>query len=210
MGGGGPAAYAPERCSAMQSVQSATLQIATSRTSGAFDRSSSAAGPGSCSTDSRSRSASEMADTAAAEAAQVRPWGRPQNSCSPRGACDPGSLPAAVASADAHAVTSGSAADMAALLTAHRQIAMGCAASAEMVEVQGNLRACRQVPHSQLATRCALALHMWTSITAGKDNGLACDQLPAAACTCHCPSSTPQAPCHICGHTSQHPVRVTL
>ena len=101
-----------------------------------------------------------MADTAAAEAAEARRRGRPQSSASPRGACDPGSLPAAVASADVHAVTSGNAADMAALLTAHRQIATGRGASAEMVEVQGNLRACRQASYLQPAAQSAYELHL--------------------------------------------------
>ena len=151
MGGGGTAEYAPERCSAMNSEQSATLQIAMSRTPGALDRGSSAIGTGACSTGFLSRSGSAMVDTAAAERPQVRQQGRPQNSSSTRGACDPRSLPAAVASADAHAVASGNAADMVALLSAHRQIALGRTTSAEAVEVQSNLRACRRASHSRLA-----------------------------------------------------------
>ena len=65
-----------------------------------------------------------------------------------------------MASADAHAVISGNAADMAALLTAHRQIATGRGASAELVEVQGNLRACRQASSFQPTARSAHELHM--------------------------------------------------
>ena len=144
MGGGGTAAYAPERCSAMQSEQSATLQTAMNRTPRAVDRGTSATVPGSCSKGLLSRCNPQMVNKAAAETAAVRRQGAPQYSCSSRGACDPGSLPAAAASADAHAIMSGKAADMAALLTAHRQLAMARTASAETVEVQGNLRACRQ------------------------------------------------------------------
>ena len=169
MGGGGTAVYAPERCIAVQSEQSATLQIAMTRTPGAVDRISIAAGLGSCSTGLLSCSASEMADTAAGDAAGVRVWDRPQHSASPRGASDPGSLPAAVASADAHAVTSGSAADMAALLTAHRQIAMGRAASAEIVEVQGNLRACRR---ASLSRHAALMTYTCAVHESGTEDGV--------------------------------------
>ena len=210
MGGGGIAAYAPERCSETQSEQSATLQVAMSRTPGALGRNSSASGPGSCSTDLLLCGASERAETAAAEAAEIRRRGVPQNSCSPRRACDPGSLPAAVASADAHAVTSGSAADMAALLTAHRQIAMGRAASAEMVEVQGSLRACRRASHSQPAARSAPDRHMWTGLRpALRAASQATSRMLLLAPAC-APPQHPKPLVIVCVHTSKHPVQIML
>ena len=110
---------------------------------------------------SMSRSGSDAVDSAVAVLAEASKT----SSNFPSSGCCQGSVCSPSAAAGAQAIASGSAAEMAAMLSAHRQMATGAAESAG--EIQHNLRACSGV----LGTAAKSAFE--ASAKAGPTGGLA-------------------------------------
>ena len=111
-----------------------------------------------------SRSASDAVDSAVAVLAEASRGSMSLETSCERGACC-SSLTDRAASAEMKAIASGNAADMVAMLTAHRQIATGDTEPA--CEIRQNLRACSGVLGSAAKSACE------ASAKAGPIGGLA-------------------------------------